>query len=146
MTLTPSGYVSDLEFDGTSLQRDGTLVMQVTRGLLGAPTVRGDDTIIPHLLGRTPRSRQADRLPIELAGWILAEDPEEFWPLVAEMNTLFDGVALPRVLSANVPGVGECTINARPVGVTITPVVESHAAQIDVLLESVDPYWDIPGS
>ena len=92
MPLGPSGFVSDLEFDGTSLQRGRTLVMQITRGLLGAPTVRGRDTVIPQAAGQTPRSRQADRLPIELAGWILAEDPEEYWELVAELNTLFDGV------------------------------------------------------
>jgi len=146
MPLGPSGFVSDLEFDGTSLQRGRTLVMQITRGLLGAPTVRGRDTVIPQAAGQTPRSRQADRLPIELAGWILAEDPEEYWELVAELNTLFDGVALPRVLSCTVPSIGAATIDARPLSIEITPMVESHAARVDVLLESSDPYWLLPGS
>lgn len=146
MTLTPSGYVSDLEYDNVSLQRDGKLVMEIRRGLLGAPTVRGRDTVIPQDAGQTPRSRQADRLTIELAGWINGEDPEDYWPLVQEMNELFDGVALPRTLSCTVPGVGACTIDARPLAVNITTMIESHAARIDVLMESVDPYWVVPGS
>lgn len=148
MTI-PAGEVTDLTFDSTLLQpSDVSFVMWIETGLQGAPTVRGDDTVIPHLAGRVPRSRQADRLIIELEGYILAETPSEFADIRGQLMTLFDGVALPRTLSCTLEdGVTTATIAARPTPpVLLDPIIPSYAARINVRLESVDPYWVLSAS
>jgi hypothetical protein len=145
MPASPAGYVTELTFDGTDLQTaDRTMICRITKGLNGAPQVRGRDTVIPHAAGRTARSRQADQLVVEVECWILADDPDTFRTRHRELMTLFDGVDSPRVLSCLLEDGGTATINARPIPPILeTEPVPSHVARLDVQLESVDPYWVI---
>jgi len=141
------GYVTDLTFDGTELQpEDGSFVFWFVRGSPGtAPLVRGRDVVIPHAAGRIARSRQADLLPIEIEGRILASTPGGYRQTVRGLMTLFDGVAEPRALACLLEdGTTTAEILARPVPpVLLDDYVASHAARINVAFEAVAPYWTI---
>lgn len=144
MTLNLGGYVSELTFDGTDLQPDDhSFVLWISRGLTAAPSVRGEDSVVPHAAGRVALSRQADLLRIELDGWIFGATPAGFRTTQRALMNLFDGVAEPRVLSCLLEdGVATATINARPQPpVLVDEIIPSHLARVNVALESVDPYW-----
>jgi len=149
MTLNLGGYVTELTFDSVDLQPDDhSYVLWIARGLQGAPTVRGSDTIVPHAPGRVARSRQADTLRIELDGRIFASTPAGFQTTRTLLMALFDGVAEPRLLSCLLEdGATTAEIYARPIPPhLIDEAVPSYLARLSIALESVDPYWTLGGS
>jgi hypothetical protein len=64
--------VIGLTFDGTDVQRsDLGIFLELVRGLGEPPEVRGVDVVIPARSGRYVRNRVADRLVIELRGYVM---------------------------------------------------------------------------
>jgi len=76
-SMNTGGFVTGLTYDGTDLvPSDGSFVLWISKGLNDAPEVRGQDVTVPALTGQVARNRVANRLPIELSGWVLAQtDP-----------------------------------------------------------------------
>lgn len=150
MTLSIAGYVSDLTFDSTDLQpSDRSFVLWIARGLNNVPAVRGQDIVVPHLAGQVVGNRKADKLPIELVGWILANGVTPsiiagaFRTIVESLKAVFDPTLDPRVLAATLEDGSAAAINARVTALVIEEKVTSHVASISVAMESIDPYWVI---
>lgn len=150
MTLGPGGYVTDLAYASTDLQPDSLdFVLWVTRGLNDIPSVRGTDQVVPARTGQVERNRKADKLAIELRGYVLGNGSTgelivaNFRSSVEILKALFDPALAQRVLSATLEDGSAATINARVVGLAMLEVVANHVAEVAVLMESLDPYWVI---
>lgn len=142
--------VTAVTFDGTSLQRaDGSVILEIKRGLGDVPRVRGRDQVVPGLAGRIPRGRIADVLPLELEGIIEgvgateAERRSSFVALRQEMRALFDPTKDPEALACVLEDGSTATINARCVPPLLWEERPGYIARLNVALESVDPDWDI---
>lgn len=91
------GYtLSDLKFNDVELQRDDlTVHLEIIRGLDELPSMRGADTVIPHLEGRVDRLWVADTLDVELEGFVQGDGATEalrrasFRTLMEELKVLF---------------------------------------------------------
>lgn len=145
------GFVTAVTFDGTDLVPPShSYVLWIAQGLNAVPTVRGKDSLIARAAGRTPRSRVADTLSIEIVGWVLAQGTTlalavaDYRASIEALKALFDPALDPRVLQATLEDGTTATINARAVPpLLITENVPSHVARVSAALESVDPYWVI---
>lgn len=142
--------IETLVYDGTSLMRDDGLFLAIKRGLGEIPVVRGTDTVVPGQTGRTARARVADRMAIELEGYVRGigttgdDEASAYYDLVLEMQTLFDPTKDPAVLSATLVNGANLTINARAVPPLLwEETILGRLARLNVQLESVDPYWTV---
>jgi len=143
--------VVELSFDGTDLfNDDGTRMFGITKGHPGSPpVVRGRDTTVPHRTGRIRRSRVASSLGIVLEGWetapsglALDDARAAFRQAVRGLFALFDGTTDPRVLQALLEDGSIATIDASPLPPLLyKETVPGLAAEFNIELESVDPYW-----
>lgn len=71
--MTSPLAVIGLTYAGTDLQVISTgIFLEIARGLLDPPRVRGEDVVVPYLAGRSARARENDVLPIELRGFVMA--------------------------------------------------------------------------
>lgn len=150
MTADVVGFITSLEYAGTALRHANLdYVLWLTRGLDSSALVRGEDDIVPHRAGRTPRSRVADVRIIELEGWVLAhgdtvaEHVANYRASLEELRALFDPALAPRTLSAVLEDGSLATIEARTLSYVATGRVAGHVAELAVQLESVDPEWVI---
>lgn len=114
--------LSELTYRGTSLVRsDLSVLLRIVRGLGENMTVRGQDTVIAHATGRTPRNRKGDYLTIELKGIVQGvgatyEDQlASFVALRAELRALFNPVPMPGALVATLEDGTTQSIDARAI-------------------------------
>ncbi len=71
--MTSPLAVIGLTYAGTDLQLTANgIFLEIVRGLIDPPRVRGEDVIVPYLAGRSARARENDVLPIELRGFVMA--------------------------------------------------------------------------
>jgi len=139
-----------LEFRGLDLLADGRRI-QIVRGFLGLPAMRGADFVVSARTGRISGNRVADVNIIELAGYIAAATPEE-WRAATDafLSVLDESGAAPGLLVARSPylglALGEATINARVKNIMPGDIVAKLFQRWSVELESVDPYWLLTGS
>jgi hypothetical protein len=153
MTLGVGGYVTELTYDSEELQPSSLdYVLWVIRGLNDIPSVRGTDQVVPTRTGQVERNRKADKLAIELKGYVLANGDDvdatvaNFRGSVETLKGLFDPALASRVLAATLEDGSAASINARVVGLAMPEVVPGHVAEVSVSMESLDPYWVItPG-
>jgi len=141
MTLSIAGYVSDLTYASTDLQpTDQSFVLWISRGINDVPSVRGTDVVVPHKIGQTAGTRRADKLAIELTGWVLANGATAdllvaaFREIVESLKALFDPADGYQTLAATLEDGSEAMIAARVVGLVITEQVPSHVASAPVTL------------
>lgn len=142
--------LSSLTYKATDLQRSlFTVQFEITLGLDELAEVRGEDTIIPALAGRTGRNRVKDYRPIELSGWIQGTGATEalrlasYRDLIDEMTTLFDPAAAAGTLSGLAWDSTTRSIVARSLGLRPGPVTVYGAREFVVLLESIVPDWTV---
>jgi len=140
--------------NGTDLTRsDGRLIFYVTRGLDEVPEVRGEDTIVPSLNGRIPRSRRLDRFPIEAMGWVMGAGSGEtaqrtdFVSLMESLRDLMNPVVDPYNIVVTREDGTTRTITARPLNIVWDPIVIPTFRSGTLQWESVDAAdWGVAGS
>jgi hypothetical protein len=145
--------ITGLTFAGTSLMRDDGVFLMLKKGAGEIPSVRGVDTIVPGLTGRVFRNRVADRLVLELEGYVQGQEdpddhdptePEAYYDLVDELVELFDPAADPAALSGTWPDGSIRSIDCRVVAPLLwDEVIHGRLAKLNVALESVSPAWDV---
>lgn len=148
--MSTNAAVVGLTFDGTDIQDLDGIFLEITRGLVEPPEVRGVDLIVPAYAGRIVRNRVGDRLSIILEGWVrgVASDEDsdraDFVINRAAFRTLFDPRAEPADLVATLEDGSSQTIAARTLNVVPEQIVPSFM-RVNVEMESVDPDWT-PGA
>lgn len=144
--------ITALTFASTVLMRTDGLFLQLKRGFGEVPLVRGVDQLVPRRSGRIPRSRVADKLSIELEGYVRGipdegdndpTEPEAYYTLVDELVTLFDPTADERTLSFLHPDGSTRSISCRVVPPLLwDEIIPGRLAKLNVALEAVDdPSW-----
>lgn len=148
--MTNAVAVVGLVYDTVDLQAsDFRLFLEIERGLNEPVEVRGRDTLVPGRAGRIARARVADRLDIELRGFVFGAGANEtaqrsdFAALRQIVRNLFDPRKMPVNLVATLENGTTATIAARPLpGILWQKVIPTHY-RISVPLESVAPDWAI---
>lgn len=142
---------------GVSHQRPGTNYDIWFDFLEGGPSdatyeVRGDDRIIPAKPGRLVRDRQPDKLSIVLVGWVEGQGAtdtlrrQDYFDLMAELLTVWDGAIAPVTITVSSPTEGvpsTMSIDARFVRKSGPAKVGEHFRRFTIYFESVDspPVW-----
>lgn len=142
-----------LEFRNLALDNYVGIRLDVVRGFLTPPQMRGEDVIVPALVGRVSRDRVADVLTIVLEGYVAGTDPEDWRAKTDQLIAVLDEhEADPGPLIARAPylglGIGdEATISARVRNYIEGPIRAGATIQTwSIELESTDPYWVVaPG-
>lgn len=137
-------------YDGTSLVTTSggqyRLIFRCVRGLYDTPEVRGRDTVIPGLAGRTVRNRVRDRRVIELEGHVFgvgatdAAQQADAEAALGSLRTLFS----PTRAVANLgiaTSTGTQTISARPLNMVVDEGETPVYRHVSVELEAVGADW-----
>lgn len=146
--------VATLEFRGLDLlsalaneQRVGIRI-QVVRGFLMPPAVRGEDYVVAAKAGQIPGNRVSDHLTIGLAGSVTGRDAEEWLGYRTDLlDALREGAGIdPGDLIARSPYLGLSTgavasITARVDNVIEGPVEAKLRQTFSIELISLDPDW-----
>lgn len=147
--------MAELMFDSVDLRRaDGSVMFYISTGWVDSPAdVRGVDTIVPGLSGRTRRPRRTDIRTVIMNGLVVADTPEALLELQLELVEVWapgEGVA-DLVVGDQYLGLapGEtatlvCSTTNLAVGDAETAFMRRYSWQ----LESVDnpPEWVFSGS
>lgn len=146
--MSSPAAVVGLMFRGVDIQDLDGLYLEIILGLDGIPEVRGEDSVVPALVGRVPRNRIADRLAIELDGFVRGvgssetTDREDYRANVASMQALFDPELDPGLLEATLEDGTVATIHARTLTMLEESIVPTYK-HVNFELESVDPRWSV---
>lgn len=143
-----------LSFDGQSLQTFDAddrprIMLEIVIGLKETAEVSGSDQVIPHAIGRRPRTRRLDRRQLVLKGYVLGsgatrlEEIADFNDAAASVRELFDPTMAPADLVATLQDGTTYTIAARPLPTLSWSDHGPSAADLSVELESVVPDWTI---
>lgn len=137
-----------LEFRGLALDDYTGIRLDIVRGFLTPPAVRGQDIVIPARAGRDSGNRVADVLSILLEGYVGGEDAEEWRENTDALIAVLDeNAVVPGSLIARAPYLGlatgaVATISARVKNYVEGPVRAGATVQTwSIELESIDPYW-----
>jgi hypothetical protein len=136
---------------GENVQRDDLSVwLRIKRGLNEHPTVRGEDSIVPGREGRVSRNRIADKLDIELEGWVQPDsvlyegetEQESFRANVEFVKGIFDPTDPPITLIATLEDGSVLTIDAQVMDDMLwEEIVRSRFANLNIHLVAPTPYW-----
>lgn len=126
------------------------LRIQIVRGFLVPPEVRGKDYVVAARAGQSVGNRIADQLKIGLAGTIIGATAEE-WQThrLALLAVLEEGDGIdPGELAAGggylgLTGGASATILARVANVIEGPILAKRLQTVSIELVSVDPAWAI---
>lgn len=142
-----------LTFAGVDVQHDDFgIFLEITQGLNEGPEVRGQDFVIPSVVGRTATNRKADRRRILLSGIVRgngtthADQQADYRDMVETFQALFSPASDPAELAATLENGSVKTINARVLNVAWNEAIQSLFAFVSVEMESVDPEWTAAGS
>lgn len=149
--MTSAAAVVGLTYRGTDIQDIDGIYLEIVTGLIEVPQVRGVDLVVPSSAGRTVRNRVADRLSIELRGFIRGvatatgvsgedEDRADFATNRAAFRSLFDPTLDPGPLVALLEDGSYQHLDARTLNV-ISDVQVPSWVNVSVELESVDADW-----
>lgn len=149
-----SALPTSLVADGVDLTRsDGKLLFRVTRGINEVPEVRGQDTIVPSLNGRIPRSRRLDRHVIEAEGLVMGAGATEalqwtdFRSLMDSLVDLMNPVQDPYNIAITVEDGTTRTITARPLNLVSGDDDIPSYREVTLQWESVDAAdWGVSAS
>lgn len=142
---TPAA-VHALTYRGTDIQDLNGLFLEVVRGLDGVTDVRGVDSVVPARPGRISRSRQPDRLPIELVGYMRGvaqpsgadTDGKAYRVAVQLMQSLFDPAGGAGELIAQLEDGTYVVAQAAPTDVITEPRLPTFTI-LSIEMEAVDP-------
>lgn len=136
-----------IEFRGLACDDVDGIFMEVTKGFLMPPAVRGGDYTVAALAGRMSGNRIADVSALLLEGYVAGDTPEEWrandddWKDVLAEGGLEPGLLVVRApLFGLAPG-ESASISARVVNAVEGPIVAYSSQTWSVALESVDPAW-----
>lgn len=138
---------STVTFRGLDVDDVDGIFLEVTRGFLGIPTMRGDDVTVPARAGRDAGDRVADVLQILLEGYVAGDDPEDWRAKTDALLAVLDEDGQdPGTLEVLAPrfglGTGQsATIAARVKNYVPGVIVSEQKQTWSIELESVDPYW-----
>ena len=153
-----ANFVADtLELQDLSAGYWGTISQG---GLDSAPSVRGEDTIVPGLAGRIARDRVSDLLPIVVHMLVTGEGAshdavrESYLSRMTALRAIFDPTADPFSLTIHPTaravggkiGTGEtATLTVRFLRFTGPPAIGDEVREFDIECECVDspPAWVI---
>lgn len=146
--------MSVLTYRGTEL-RDLTVGRRwfgITSGWRDGLEVRGKDATIVGAPGQYELNRIANRRVIQLVGFVLAEDTQDWDDEMEVLTTLFDPTLGSGDLVVSSPymglAAGDRTISARVANYLTVDVVEQHVTRYDVTLHAIGnpPDWVGSGS
>jgi len=135
-------------YAGTDVQHaDLGIFLEIIRGLLESPTVRGRDVTVPGLAGRIEANRENDTLMILLEGVVgpdAADVTLEAQLASYEVNrqavrTLFATKRARADLVVSLPG-STATISARPMNLIWKEIVQGVFAEVSIELEGYDDW------
>jgi hypothetical protein len=144
-----------IEFRAQDWANVDGIYLEITRGFLARPQVRGDDYVIAALPGRSSGNRVSDVLDILAEGYVAGVTSED-WRANTDllMAVLDENGVVPGTLIVRAPlyGLGageEASITARVVNAIPGPVGAGYASQTwSIQLQSLDTGWVLstPGS
>jgi hypothetical protein len=152
--MTSAVATIGLTYAGTDVQlSDLSIFLEIVHGLAEPPTVRGSDIIVPGLAGRIAGNRVNDVLPIELEGFVRADDVaigtenarDSFQYNRATVRALFATNRARAELLATLEDGTQYTIMARPLNAIWNTVIASEFATVSISLEGYDD-WELVGS
>lgn len=138
-----------LEFRGLAIDDYAGIRLDISRGFLTPPTVRGEDIVVPARAGRDAGDRIADTLAIMLDGYVGGATSDEWRTNTdALIAALDESGQEPGALIARAPYLGlatgqEATINCRVKNYVEGPIRGDQIQTWSIELESVDPYWQL---
>lgn len=100
--------MAELTYDGTELRRsDKSVRFYITTGWVDVPAdIRGTDTIVPGLSGRTRRPKVRDTRTVILSGMIMHAEPSGLLAIQEELGDLWRADAAPANLVVTGPYLG----------------------------------------
>ncbi len=144
-----------LFYDSDDLQQsDLSIFLQIMHGLNEPPQVRGTDSIVPALAGRSEGIRVNDILQIELVGIVQADQSEtvlaaqraSFRTNATVLRNLFRTNRLRAPLVAILEDGTILTIDARPINAIWNERVPGQFAEVSIQLEGYDDWAEDAGS
>lgn len=144
----------EVEFRGLAIDDYLGIRLDIVRGFLAPPDVRGTDYVVAARAGRSVGNRVADVLEIVLEGYVAGTNAADWRAKTDLLLGVLDesAEALPGLLVVRGPQFGlatgtEASITARVKNAVEGPVRFGFAYQAwSVALESVDPAWVVEGS
>jgi hypothetical protein len=149
--MTTAAAPVGLIYRGTDIQNLDGIFLEIARGLVEVPEVRGVDLIVPSRQGQIRRNRVRHRMAIELRGWIRGtgstEDAQRdnFAANRAAFQALFDPTLEPGQLLITLEDSTTEDISARTLNVISETIVPSFV-RVSVEMESVGLDLTITGS
>lgn len=140
-----------LTYRGTDIQDLDGIFLEIVRGLVEIPEVRGVDLVVPSRQGQIRRNRVRHRMPIELRGWIRGTGANEaaqradFAGNRAAFQALFDPTLEPGTLAITLEDSSTEDISVRTLNVISETIVPTFV-RVSVEMESVGLDLTITGS
>ena len=143
----------DLTFGAFQCRRtDRTTVLDLIQGRWGMANVRGVDWVLAGAPGRFALNRVADRLVIQLSGWVVGAGTtgtERWASLHTSMTALYAAFdpTVRSVLTVSAPYMGLASGSVSLAAITTSiiqgPINSSAMVRVDIELECVDspPAW-----
>lgn len=139
----------ELEFRGLAIDDYYGIRLDIRRGFLVPPDVRGEDIIVPAASGRVAGNRLADVLSILLEGYVGGDDADDWRANTDALIAVLDESGqVPGALIARAPylglGTGQvASITARVKNFVEGPILGAQIQTWSIELESIDPYWQL---
>ena len=142
--MTSPLAVIALSYAGTDLQLTANgIFIEIARGLMDPPRVRGEDVVVPYLAGRSARARENDVLPIELRGFVMASSGSltqatqrtSYQANWRSLRTLFATNRARANLVATLPSGTVATISALPMNTIWDEAITGELGTLSIELE-----------